>query len=214
MGRRGSLGKRFHSNPQQGSYPDLWRRANARNVSFENLCGDRFTLSTQLVILNYPVILSHRRSTTVSLENDPLNHLSLNLELATFTVKSWHLLWCLLMSHGLMILFSKLKVIVLWNKGQKQVRYDWLPGGWCVNESEEPLTKARLSVMLEDLLSGEGKLRYTSSIPRIYNEHAPVSTLAQTLRTCIYPKCSTNPDPSPFDNSSTFLTPKKNCCAR
>nr|XP_058959875.1 dnaJ homolog subfamily C member 16-like [Pocillopora verrucosa] len=65
------------------------------------------------------------------------------------------------------------KVIVLWNKGQKQVRYDWLPGGWCVNESEEPLTKARLSVMLEDLLSGEGKLRYTSSIPRIYNEHAP-----------------------------------------
>lgn len=102
------------------------------------------------------------------------------------------------MSHGLMILFSKLKVIVLWNKGQKQVRYDWLPGGWCVNESEEPLTKARLSVMLEDLLSGEGKLRYTSSIPRIYNEHAPVSTLAQTLRTCIYPKCSTNPTPLPL----------------
>ena len=99
------------------------------------------------------------------------------------------------MSHGLMILFSKLKVIVLWNKGQKKVRYDWLPGGWCVNESEEPLTKTRLSVMLEDLLSGEGKLRHTSSIPRIYNEHAPVSTLAQTLLTCIYPKCSNNPDP-------------------
>ncbi|PFX27805.1 dnaJ homolog subfamily C member 16-like [Stylophora pistillata] len=65
------------------------------------------------------------------------------------------------------------KVLVLWNKGQRKVRYDWLPGGWCVNESEGPLTKTRLSVMLEDLLSGEGKLRYTSSIPRIYNEHAP-----------------------------------------
>ena len=32
-----------------------------------SLYGGQFTLSTQLIILNYPVILSHRRSTTVSL---------------------------------------------------------------------------------------------------------------------------------------------------
>ena len=30
--------------------------------------GGQFTLSTRLIIFNYPVILSHRRSTTVSLE--------------------------------------------------------------------------------------------------------------------------------------------------
>ena len=30
-----------------------WRRANARNVSFKTLYGGQFTLSTQLIILNY-----------------------------------------------------------------------------------------------------------------------------------------------------------------
>ena len=49
----------------------LWRRANARNVSFLTLYGGQFTLSTQLIIQNYRVILSHRRSTTVSLETYP-----------------------------------------------------------------------------------------------------------------------------------------------
>ena len=38
----------------------LWRRDNARKVRWQ------FTLSTHLIIRNYPVILSHRRSTTVS----------------------------------------------------------------------------------------------------------------------------------------------------
>ena len=33
---------------------------------------DNLVLSTQLIILNYPVILSHRRSTTVFLETYPL----------------------------------------------------------------------------------------------------------------------------------------------
>ena len=50
----------------------LWRRASARNVSFETFYGGQFRLSTQLIILNYPIILSHRRSTTVSLETYPL----------------------------------------------------------------------------------------------------------------------------------------------
>ena len=53
----------------------LWRRANARNVSFETLYGGQFTLSTQLIILNYPVIISHWRSITVSLETYPIIHL-------------------------------------------------------------------------------------------------------------------------------------------
>ena len=45
-----------------------WQRANARNVSFKTLYGGQFTLSTQLIILNNRSILSHRRSTTISLE--------------------------------------------------------------------------------------------------------------------------------------------------
>ena len=38
-------------------------------MSALDLYGDQFTLPTQLTILNYPVILSRRHSTTVSLEN-------------------------------------------------------------------------------------------------------------------------------------------------
>ena len=48
------------------------RRARARNVNFETLYDGQFTLSTQWIILNYPVILSHRRRTTVSLETHSL----------------------------------------------------------------------------------------------------------------------------------------------
>ena len=33
---------------------ELWQRPNARNVSFETLYSGQFTLSTQLIILNYP----------------------------------------------------------------------------------------------------------------------------------------------------------------
>ena len=44
-----------------------------RMECFVTLYGGQFTLSTQLVILNYPVTLSHRRSNTISLETDPLN---------------------------------------------------------------------------------------------------------------------------------------------
>ena len=48
----------------------LWRRANARNVSFVTLYGGQLMLSTRSITPNYPVILSHR--TTVSLETYPL----------------------------------------------------------------------------------------------------------------------------------------------
>ena len=50
----------------------LWRRAYARNVSFETLNGGLLTLSTQLIIPNYFVILSNGRSITISYETYPL----------------------------------------------------------------------------------------------------------------------------------------------
>ena len=52
----------------------LWRRANARNVSFQSLYGGQFTLSTQLINPHFCVLRPHRRSTTVSLETNPLVH--------------------------------------------------------------------------------------------------------------------------------------------
>ena len=46
----------------------LWRRADARNVGLLTLHGGQVTLSTKSIILDCPVTLSHRRSTTVSCE--------------------------------------------------------------------------------------------------------------------------------------------------
>ena len=43
--------------------PTLWRRTNARNVSFKTPNGGKFTLSTQLIIPNYPAVFFHRCST-------------------------------------------------------------------------------------------------------------------------------------------------------
>ena len=37
----------------------LSQRANTKNVSFQTLYSGHFTFSTELIILNYPVILSH-----------------------------------------------------------------------------------------------------------------------------------------------------------
>ena len=51
----------------------LWPWANALNVSFKTLYGFQSTLLTQLLKLNYPVILSHPRSTKISLETSPSN---------------------------------------------------------------------------------------------------------------------------------------------
>ena len=50
----------------------LWWRANTWNVSFLTLYSGQFTLSTQLIIQNYPVIFSHWCSTSVSIETYPL----------------------------------------------------------------------------------------------------------------------------------------------
>ena len=52
-----------------------WRRANARDVSFETLYGGLFMLLTQLIICTkYPVILPLRRSPKVYLELAPFLH--------------------------------------------------------------------------------------------------------------------------------------------
>ena len=63
------------------------RRVNVRNVSFKTLYGGQFTLSTQLIIQNYPVILYHRHSTTVTVQtytmkNIKLSYVSLFLSIA------------------------------------------------------------------------------------------------------------------------------------
>ena len=48
------------------------RGANARNVSFQSLYGGQFILSTQLINQKFRVSRPHQRSTTVSLETNPL----------------------------------------------------------------------------------------------------------------------------------------------
>ena len=63
--------KTSFSSITRSSLCSLLRSAYAQTVIFETLYGGQFTISTQLIILNYPVILSHRRSTTVSLETYP-----------------------------------------------------------------------------------------------------------------------------------------------
>ena len=77
-------------NPQ---FPQSLRlRANARNVivSLKTLHDGQSTFSTQLITLNCPVILSHRRNTTVSLETNPLNSFLLVWGESLFTLrKKW-----------------------------------------------------------------------------------------------------------------------------
>ena len=48
------------------------KRLTLETSSHKLFYGSQFTFSILLIILNYPVILSHRRSTTVSLETYPL----------------------------------------------------------------------------------------------------------------------------------------------
>ena len=50
-----------------------WQRANTRNTSFLTLYHSQFMLSTQLIITNYPVILSHQCNTSKAIT--PLIHI-------------------------------------------------------------------------------------------------------------------------------------------
>jgi len=55
------------------------RRASTRNGSFQSLYGGQFTVSTQLINPKFCVSRPHRRSTTVSLETNPLANLIIGL---------------------------------------------------------------------------------------------------------------------------------------
>ena len=58
--------------PFSSSSERKWR-ANARNATLETLYGVQFIWFIQLIWRNHPVILHHRRSTTVSLDKNPRN---------------------------------------------------------------------------------------------------------------------------------------------
>ena len=47
-----------------------WQRVNLKTTALETLYGGEIVLSTYLVKRNHPVILSHQRSATVSLEKE------------------------------------------------------------------------------------------------------------------------------------------------
>ena len=64
------------------------RSANSRNVSFETLHGGQFMLSTQMIIPNYFVILSHRRGSIVSSETDPLYSFRISIILSLCYLRS------------------------------------------------------------------------------------------------------------------------------
>ncbi|KAJ7393494.1 sub C, member 16 [Desmophyllum pertusum] len=65
------------------------------------------------------------------------------------------------------------KMIILWNKGRKQSDTTGFQEAGVCQKLRSQLTKTRLTVMLDDLLSGEGKITLHCRIPLIYNEHAP-----------------------------------------
>ena len=52
----------------------------------------QFTLSTQLIILNYPVILSHRRSTTGSIKTFPFHSFDSSSSWLSSSYSSWYFL--------------------------------------------------------------------------------------------------------------------------
>ena len=63
--------------------------ANARNVSFQSLYCGQFTLSTELINTKFCVSLPHRRSTTVSLDPNPL--FVHEKQMHVYTVPVWSL---------------------------------------------------------------------------------------------------------------------------
>ena len=80
-----------HKHKQQFLH-SLRRRANAQTFNFKTLFGSKFTLLSQLIILNYLVLFFHPRGSTVSLDPYPFFHLSLRrfnlyIELLKFHLK-------------------------------------------------------------------------------------------------------------------------------
>ncbi|XP_032228549.1 dnaJ homolog subfamily C member 16 isoform X2 [Nematostella vectensis] len=66
---------------------------------------------------------------------------------------------------------TALKLAILWNPGNGEARYTWLPGGWYVTRSTALVDK--LKHLIEDVIGGSGKLKYSTRLPVLYNEDAP-----------------------------------------
>ena len=88
------------------------RGANIRNVNFETLYGGQFMLSTQLIILNYPVVLSHKHSTTVSLETYPLYSYH-KVPLVSVTVLMRLIYLCVITTRDLVFFLQAMKTFPL-----------------------------------------------------------------------------------------------------
>ena len=73
------------------------------------------------------------------------------------------------------ILYLLLQLAILWNKGGKEVAYDWLAGGWCASHVTGAGDVSRLERTLDALIGGKGRLQYTAEFPPFYDEHALVS---------------------------------------
>ena len=90
---------------------------NAWNISFETLYGGQFMLTTQLIMPNYLIILSHWLSSTVSLETFPLygdtkpNPFMTCSPVFSCTLDSW-LVFILFSSHWLLGVF--LFLLICW----------------------------------------------------------------------------------------------------
>ena len=90
---------------------------NAWNISFETLYGGQFMLTTQLIMPNYLIILSHWLSSTVSLETFPLygdaklNPFMTCSPVFSHTLDSW-LVFTLFSSHWLLGVF--LFLLICW----------------------------------------------------------------------------------------------------
>ena len=105
-----------------------------RNFTIETLYDSQFTLSTQLIISNYPVILSHWCSTTLSLETYPfiLNQIDLNCELFI----DYHSRW---------LLWTDIKILKVVNKNYQSngIKWSLLVLNLCIWFFQDPVTTAQ-----------------------------------------------------------------------
>ncbi|XP_031554405.1 dnaJ homolog subfamily C member 16-like isoform X2 [Actinia tenebrosa] len=66
-----------------------------------------------------------------------------------------------------------LKLAILWNAGNNEIRYTWLPGGWHVTKEPTIDPAVQLKDMLHSIISGSGKMRFKSRVPAFYDEEIP-----------------------------------------
>ena len=64
-------------------------------------------------------------------------------------------------------------MLVFFRLTAKRIHYDWIRGGFCPDDPEDPSVK--LATMLEQLVAGEISLSREANISSIIDEHQPVS---------------------------------------